>query len=75
MELKVITPGKIVPCKCFLLSSNISMKKNFDTDGLFNSCCHIFLATFIEFRQNVNKQDISQIKLLWGKWVRFMLPK
>ncbi len=30
METKVITPGKIVPHKCCLPSSNFSMKKDFD---------------------------------------------
>ncbi len=34
METKVITPGKIVPC-C-LPSLTISMKKDLDTDVLFN---------------------------------------
>ncbi len=35
-ETKVITPGKIVPYKCCLPSSSISVKKDFDTDFLFN---------------------------------------
>ncbi len=35
-ETKVITPGKIVPCKCCLPSTNISMKRDFDTDLLLN---------------------------------------
>ncbi len=35
-ETKVITPGKKVPNKCCLPSSDISVKKDFDTDVLFN---------------------------------------
>ncbi len=34
MELKVIMPGKIDPYKCCIPSSNISVKKDFDTDVL-----------------------------------------
>ncbi len=36
VEVKVITPKKIVPHKCRLPSSNISVKKVFDTD--FRNC-------------------------------------
>ncbi len=36
VETEVITPGKIVPSKCCLPSWNISVKKNFNTDVLFN---------------------------------------
>ncbi len=36
VEMKVITPGKIVPYKCCLPSSNISMRKDFETDVIFN---------------------------------------
>ncbi len=36
IETKVTTPGKIVPYICCLPSSNISVKKDFDTDVLFN---------------------------------------
>ncbi len=36
VKIKVITPGKIVPYKCCLPSSNISVKKDFDIDVLFN---------------------------------------
>ncbi len=36
METKVVTPGKIVPGKCCLLSLNIGVKTDFDTDALFN---------------------------------------
>ncbi len=35
-EIKVITPGKIVPYKCCLPSLNISVMKDFHTDALFN---------------------------------------
>ncbi len=35
--MKVITPGKTVPYKCGLPSSNISVKKNFDTQILFKT--------------------------------------
>ncbi len=34
--MNVITPEKIVPYKCCLPSSNISVEKDFDTDVLFN---------------------------------------
>ncbi len=40
MEIKVITPGKIVPYKCCLPNSNISVKKDLDTDVLFNTVTH-----------------------------------
>ncbi len=36
METKVITPGKIVPNECCLPSSNVSVKRDFDADILFN---------------------------------------
>ncbi len=36
VETKVFTPGKIVPYKCCLPGSNISVKKDFDTDVLLN---------------------------------------
>ncbi len=36
METKVVTPGKIVPYMCCLASSSISVKKDLDTDVLFN---------------------------------------
>ncbi len=36
IETKVITPGKIVPYKCCLPSSNISVKEDFNKNGLFN---------------------------------------
>ncbi len=35
-EIKVVTPGKIVPYKCCLPSSGISMMKDFHTDDLKN---------------------------------------
>ncbi len=41
VETEVIAPGKTVPYKCCLLSLNISMKKDFDTDVLF-TVPHIF---------------------------------
>ncbi len=53
MQINVITPGKVVPYKCCLPSSSISMKKDFDTDELTLS------VAFIEHGQNVNKHDIS----------------
>ncbi len=34
--MKVIMPGAIVPNKCCLSSLNISLKKDFDTDALFD---------------------------------------
>ncbi len=48
------------------------MKTGFDTDVLFNLCCHTFhvlSATFIKYGQNVNKHDISEkaIFLKMGK--------
>ncbi len=46
VEMKVITPGKIVPHKCCLASLSISMTKDFDTDVLFNYRRHTFLSTF-----------------------------
>ncbi len=61
-ELKVITPGKIVPYKCCLSSWNISAKKDFYTDILLtNVVTHFQLlsVTCIEYGQNVNKHDIS----------------
>ncbi len=36
MEMEVMMPGKIVPYKCCLPSSNISMKKDFGTFFLTN---------------------------------------
>ncbi len=45
-ETKRFLPGKIVPSKCCLPSWNISLKKDFDTDVLFNERCHTFSATF-----------------------------
>ncbi len=70
VETKVITPEKVVPYKCCLPSSNISLKTSF----LTNLVTHFQLlsARFIECGQNVNKHDISWIKLLGEKWVGFM---
>ncbi len=54
------------------------MKTGFDTDVLFNLCCHTFhvlSATFIKYGQNVNKHDISEkaIFLKMGKvYVNFV---
>ncbi len=43
-EIKVITPEKIVPYKCCLPSSDISMKRDFDTDvPLTNAVTHFQL--------------------------------
>ncbi len=36
VETKVVMPVKIAPCKYCLPRLNISMKKDFDTDVLFN---------------------------------------
>ncbi len=36
IEMKVITPGKIVPDKCCLPNLNISVEKDFDAKILFN---------------------------------------
>ncbi len=48
METKVITPGKIVPNKCCLSSSNISMKKDFDTDTVkLTSYFQLLSVTFM----------------------------
>ncbi len=35
-ETKVITPGKIVPYKCCPPGLNVRVRKDFDTDTLFN---------------------------------------
>ncbi len=51
------------------------MKKNFDTDILFtNVVTHFQLlsATFIKYGQNINKDDISEVKQFGEKWVRLM---
>ncbi len=73
--MKVITPRKIVPFKCCLPSSNISVKKDF-TEMFFltNVVTHfqVLSVTFTEYGKNVNKCDISQIKLFWEKCVGFM---
>ncbi len=50
VKIKVITPGKIVPYKCCLPSWNISMKKGFNTDVLFDVITH-FSGTLL----NMNK--------------------
>ncbi len=42
MKVKVVTPGKIVPVKCCLSVSNISVKNNFKKDVLINQRCHTF---------------------------------
>ncbi len=41
VEMKVITPGKIVPHKCCLPSLNIGVKTDFDTDIVL-TLSHIF---------------------------------
>ncbi len=35
VKIDIITPGKIVPDKCCLPGSNISVKKDFDTDVVY----------------------------------------
>ncbi len=62
-QTKVNTPGKIpawltMTYKGCLPSSNISLKKDFDTDVLLtNVVTHVQVlsVTFIEYGQNVNK--------------------
>ncbi len=60
--MRVITPGKIVPYKCCLPSTNISVKKIL-TQKLFlnNIVTHfqVLSVKFFEYGQNVNKHDIS----------------
>ncbi len=48
IEIKVNTPGKIVPYKVLpsYCSVNTNVKKDFDTDILFNQHCHTFSGTF-----------------------------
>ncbi len=43
VQMKVMTPGKIVPYKCSLPSSNISVMKNFDTDAPLLMLSHIII--------------------------------
>ncbi len=59
VETKVITPGKIVPYKSSLPSSNISLKKDFDTDVLLNCCSHTFLGTFCKFIEKMETNMMS----------------
>ncbi len=57
MEIKVITPGKIVPYECCPSNWNISIK-DFDTDVFLTYAvthCQVLSVTFIECGQNVNK--------------------
>ncbi len=49
METQVITPGKIVPSKCCLPTWNISVKKDFDTDVLFNYTVTHFQVLSVAF--------------------------
>ncbi len=47
VNMKIITPEKIVPYKCCLLSLNISVKMDFDMDFLFNSSLLFNVVMFI----------------------------
>ncbi len=57
--MKVITPGKRDPYKCRRPSSNISVKKDFSTLFFLTNDFQVLSVMFIEYRQNVNKHDIS----------------
>ncbi len=63
--MEMILPGKIVPYKCCLPSTNISVKKDFDADVLLSNVTHLQVLSviFIEYGQNIHKRDISEIKL------------
>ncbi len=58
IETKLITPEKIVPYKCCLPNSNISIKKDFYTDFILTNIKHFhgLSVTFIKYGQNVNAQ-------------------
>ncbi len=66
METKVITPRKIVPYKCCLPSSNISVKKDFNKDIFLTNVTHfeVLFVTLTEYGQIINKHHIL--------WVGFM---
>ncbi len=47
--------GKIISYRCCLPSSNVSVKKDFDKDVLFNQCSNTFLATFCNAERILTK--------------------
>ncbi len=67
---ELFMPGKIVSYKCCLSGTNISMRRIL-TQMLFLTKLfthfHVLYVMFIEYEQNVNKHNISQIKLFWKK--------
>ncbi len=69
--MKVNTPEKIVPYKCCLPSSSISVKKNFDQTVFLTNIVahfHVLSVIFFEHGQNVNKQYLIDKagKMGWG---------
>ncbi len=52
------------------------MTKDFDTEVLFNYCCHTFSVLsvkFVEYEQKI-KLIVSKMKLSGEKWVMVMEP-
>ncbi len=69
IEKKVISPGKIVPYKCCIPSSNIRVKEEFDTNFFLTSIIthfQVLSVKFSEYARNVNKHNISD-KAILGK--------